>query len=249
MVIVHNDDCFKLLNQFSDKSIDCVICDPPYGQTPLEWDKQVDFNLLWKQIDRVCKDNAAVCIFAQEPFASKLRLSNIKNYKYDWYWKKERPTNIFQVKRRPAKYVENICVFYKDQCTYNVQKIEHVGKKVTNKVNGTFSKTIAENEITPTEYEDDGTRYPCEILEFKRDVRKENLHPTQKPVALLEYLIDVYTNENDLILDMFMGSGSTGVAAIKKKRNFIGIEIDKNYFDIASNRLKNVSDDQKRKLF
>ena len=151
MIKLYNDDCFNIMKTIPDKTIDCLLCDPPYGTTPLEWDKEVDFNLFWKEINRVCKQSAAMIVFAQEPFASKLRLSNLNNYKYDYYWHKERPTNIFQVKRRPAKYVENICVFYREQCIYNFQKTEHLGKRVTNKINGTFTKTIALNEIKPTE--------------------------------------------------------------------------------------------------
>jgi site-specific DNA-methyltransferase (adenine-specific) len=238
MIKLYNDNCFNILSTIEDNSIDCILCDPPYGTTPLEWDKEIDFDLFWKESKRICKNDGAIIVFAQEPFASKLRLSNLSDYKYDYYWRKERPTNIFQVKRRPAKYVENICVFYQEQCTYNYQKTEHIGKKVTNKVNGNFTKSISANEIKPLEYIDDGTRYPCEILEFNRDVRKENLHPTQKPVLLLEHLINIYTNENETILDMFMGSGSTGVASIRRKRNFIGIELNNEYFNIAENRIK-----------
>lgn len=124
-----NGDCYELLKLIPNNSVDMILTDPPYGQTPLEWDKSIDLNTLWYHIRGICKPNACICIFAQEPFASHLRLSNLSWYKYDWYWKKERPTNIFQVKRRPAKYVENICVFYKELPIYNQEKVVHEGKK------------------------------------------------------------------------------------------------------------------------
>lgn len=237
------------LKEIDDCSIDLVLCDPPYGTTPLEWDKEIDFSQFWKLVERVIKPTTPILIFAQEPFASKLRLSNLDWYKYDWYWKKERPTNIFQVKRRPAKYVENICVFYKEQCLYFPQKVQHIGNKVTNKPAGNFTKTVSANTIKVKPYEDDGTRYPCEILEFTRDVYYENLHPTQKPVALLEYLIKTYTEKEQTVLDMFMGSGSTGVACLKTSRNFIGIEIDNGYFNTAESRLNSTKKDISQKLF
>lgn len=244
-----NGDCYELLKLIPNNSVDMILTDPPYGQTPLEWDKSIDLNALWYHIRGICKPNACICIFAQEPFASHLRLSNLSWYKYDWYWKKERPTNIFQVKRRPAKYVENICVFYKELPIYNQEKVVHEGKKVSNSVNGFMTKTVSSNELKPVEYVDDGTRYQCEILKFNRDVRTENLHPTQKPVALLEYLIKTYTNKDQVILDMFMGSGSTGVACIKQQRKFIGIELDESYFNIAKSRIEKNHNELNRRLF
>ena len=244
-----NGDCYELLKLIPNNSVDMILTDPPYGQTPLEWDKSIDLNALWYHIRGICKPNACICIFAQEPFASHLRLSNLSWYKYDWYWKKERPTNIFQVKRRPAKYVENICVFYKELPIYNQEKVVHEGKKVSNSVNGFMTKTVSSNELKPVEYVDDGTRYQCEILKFNRDVRTENLHPTQKPVALLEYLIKTYTNKDQVILDMFMGYGSTGVACIKQQRKFIGIELDESYFNIAKSRIEKNHNELNRRLF
>lgn len=246
---LYNANCFEVLQTMQEHSIDFVLTDPPYGQTPLEWDKTIDFNALWKELSRICKKTAAVCIFAQEPFASHLRLSNLSHYKYDWYWKKERPTNIFQVKRRPAKYVENICVFYEQQCKYYPIKVPYFGKPQFNRPKGTIGKTVAGNEIKVTPYMDDGTRYPCEILEFNRDAPIHHVHPTQKPVPLLEYLIKTYTDEGDTVLDMFMGSGSTGVACSNLKRNFIGIELDASYFEIAEKRIKEAEAQRKQRLF
>lgn len=248
-VKLYNGDCLNIMSQISDRSIDMVLCDPPYGITPLEWDKEINFELLWKEYRRVCKDDACICLFGQEPFASKLRLSNIAWYKYDWYWKKERPTNIFQVKRRPAKYVENICVFYKKQCLYNVQKTSYTGKPHNSKPKGSSTKTLSSNELKVTPYLDDGTRYPCEILEFNRDLYYQNLHPTQKPVALLSYLIKTYTDKGMTVLDNCMGSGSTGIACLDTERVFIGIEKDENYFNIANKRINDYERTIKTKLF
>ena len=236
-------DCLDIMKTIQDNSIDCVICDPPYGTTPIKWDKVIDFTALWKEYNRIVKPNGAIVIFSQEPFATYLRMSNIKDYKYDWYWEKERLTNVFQIKKRCGKTVENIVVFYKGQCTYNPQKTEHLGKKVTNKIgeNARWSVTQAGYEPTtkPFEYEDDGTRYPTQVLRINRDNPRKRVHPTQKPVALLEYLVKTYTNGGDVVLDNCMGSGTTGVACKNLNRNFIGIEKDETYFNIAKERIEN----------
>lgn len=243
-------DCYELLKSIPNNSVDMILTDPPYGQTPLEWDKSIDLNALWYHIRGICKPNACICIFAQEPFASHLRLSNLNWYKYDWYWKKERPTNIFQVKRRPAKYVENICVFYKEQCTYNEEKVLYTGDKLSkNSPKGKSTQTISTNELIVTPYEDDGTRHPSEILEVRREYGSDRVHPTQKPVTLLEYLIKTYTNKDQVVLDMFMGSGSTGVACMKQGRRFIGMELDENYFNISKNRITKTYNELNKKLF
>ena len=230
-------DCLELMKDIPDGSVDLVLTDPPYGTTACKWDSVIPFEQMWEQLNRIIKPNGAIVLFGSEPFSSALRMSNINMYKYDWYWKKERPTNIFQVKRRPAKYCETISVFYKKQCTYNETKVPSSGRIVKNKPKGSHSITTALNQIKVTPYEDDGTRHPCEILEFKRDVQTCRLHPTQKPVALLEYLIRTYTNEGETVLDFTMGSGSTGVACVNTNRNFIGIELDENYFKIAKERI------------
>ena len=235
-------DCLELMKDIEDKSIDCIICDLPYGTTPCTWDKVINLELLWKEYKRIIKENGAIVLFSQEPFATYLRLSNINDYKYDWYWEKEAITNVFQVKRRAGKTVENICIFYKKQCTYNQQKRKHEGKLVTNKIgeNARWAITQAGNapKTKPLEYKDDGTRYPTQVLRFKRENRRKLLHPTQKPVELLEYLVKTYTNEGELVLDNCMGSGSTGVACKNLGRRFIGIEKDEGYFQIAKGRLE-----------
>jgi len=180
-------------------------------------------------------------IFGSEPFSSMLRCSNIKNYKYDLYWKKEKPTIFFQLKNRFGKSTETISIFYKKQCVYNPQKyaVEH---RVSNSpkakhnsiVNGTSNKRILP-------YKDDGTRYPNDILEINREKLGTTVHPTQKPIALMDILIKSFTNENDLVLDFTMGSGSTGVSCIKNKRKFIGIEQSEEYFEIAKQRISDMT--------
>lgn len=243
MIKLYNGNCLDIMKEIEDSSIDMVLVDPPYGTTPIKWDSVIDFTLLWKEYNRILKSNAAICIFAQEPFASYLRLSNIKYYRYDWYWEKERLTNVFQIKKRCGKTVENICVFYKEQCTYNPQKTIYTGKKVTNKIgeNARWSVTQAGYEQTtkPFEYIDDGTRHPTQVLRINRDNPRKRVHPTQKPVALMEYLIKTYTNEGDIVLDNCMGSGTTGIACKNLNINFIGIELNEQYFNIAKERIEN----------
>lgn len=236
-------NCLEVMKDLPEKSIDLILVDPPFGTTPLDWDKILDFKNLWEQYNRIIQDNGVILIFGQEPFSSFVRLSNIKDYKYDWYWVKERLTNVFQVKRRPGKVVETISVFYKNQSNYFPQKSKFLGKKVTNKIgeNARWSETMAGKTPTtkPFEYIDNGTRHPTQILEFNRDNNRKGLHPTQKPIALLEYLIKTYTTEKDTILDSCAGSGSTLIAAKNLNRNFIGIEKEEKYYNIIKERLEN----------
>ena len=233
-------DCLDIMQEIPDKSIDCIICDLPYGTTACSWDIIIPFDKLWLEYNRIIKDNGAIILFGQEPFSSLLRVSNLSDYRYDIYWEKERLTNINQVKRRVGKTVETISVFYKKQCTYNPQMIKYEGKPRSNKVkNGKLGKLSDCNEKTVFEYKDNGLRYPTQVWKFKRDCLTSNLHPTQKPLALLEELVKTYSNENDTILDNCMGSGTTGVACRNLNRNFIGIEKNKKYFDIAKERIFN----------
>ena len=235
-------ECLDVLSKIPDNSIDFICIDPPYGQTPLQWDKIVHFGDLWMQLKRIRKPNAAIAIFGQEPFSSYLRLSNIDEFKYDFYWVKERLTNVFQVKRRPGKVVETISVFYKDQPTYNPQKSAHLGKLVTNKIGETarWSETMAGKmpNSKPLEYFDDGTRHPTQVLRINRDNSRKSIHPTQKPVELLEYLIKTFSNKNDLVLDCFSGSGSLCIAARNTGRNFIAVENEEKYYKASVERLK-----------
>lgn len=227
------------MDNIPDKSIDCIITDLPYNLTSCSWDIIVPFDDMWKQLKRIAKSTSPIILFGQEPFASELRMSNLKDYKYDIYWEKERLTNIQQVKRRVGKTVETISIFYEKQPTYNPQMIKYEGKPRSNKVkNGVIGKLSDNKEHKVTEYIDTGWRYPTQVWKFQRDCLKSNLHPTQKPVALLEELIKTFSNEGDVILDFTMGSGSTGVACKNLNRKFIGIELDDVYFEIAKGRIE-----------
>lgn len=239
IIKLYNGDCLEIMEQIPDKSIDMVLCDLPYGTTNCYWDIIIPFENLWKQYNRIIKDNGAVVLFGQEPFSSYLRISNIKDYKYDLYWEKERLTNIQQVKRRPGKTIETISVFYKKQPTYNPQMKKHEGPLRSNKVkNGRIGGIADTGNKKVKEYKDNGLRYPTQVWKFKRDILTSNLHPTQKPILLLEEIIKTYTNEGDLVLDNTMGSGSTGVACLNTNREFIGIEKEEKYFNIAKERIE-----------
>ena len=232
-------DCLEVIKHIDDNSIDMILCVLPYGTTKCSWDILIPFDQLWNQYNRIAKRNAAIVLFGTEPFLSYLRLSNIDCYKCDFYWKKERVTNIFQLKKRAGKIIETISVFYKYQPTYNPQMIQYTGNKRTNKVkNGKLGTLIDSGNKKPNEYVDNGSRFPTQLLEFKRDILTSNLHPTQKSVALLENLIKTFTNENDVVLDNCMGSGSTAIACINTKRKFIGIEKDPTFYQISEDRIK-----------
>ena len=234
---IYNEDCLEGMKQIDDKSINCIICDLPYGATNEKWDIIIPFDKLWQQYKRIIKDNGAILLFGQEPFSSYLRLSNIENYKYDIYWQKERLTNIQQVKRRVGKDVECISVFYKKQCTYNPQKtIGHILKQTCRKKE---SQTDVYGTLTKDNYYSSTERYPRSIQIFSTDTQLSALHPTQKPVKLLEWLVLTYSNIGDTVLDNCMGSGSTGIACKNTGRNFVGIELDNNYFEIAKERIEN----------
>lgn len=237
-------DCIQIMNQLINKGckVDAIIVDPPYGTTKCPWDVTIPFDEMWSCIKRIRKEDSPILIFGNEPFNSYLRISNIEEYKYDIYWQKERATNIFQLKKRPAKVIETINVFYKKQPTYNPQMTKHIGPLRTNKVrNGKLGILVDSQNRKAFEYHDTGERYPLQIVQFKRDILSSNLHPTQKPLALMMYLISTFTNEGDIVLDFSMGSGTTGVACQNLKRNFIGIELEESYFNIAKTRIENQS--------
>ena len=245
---LYNGDCLEIMQQLIEQGVkvDAVITDPPYGTTKCQWDSIIPFDKMWGLLKQIRKDESPILLFGNEPFNSYLRISNVDEYRYDIYWQKERATNIFQLKKRPAKVIETINVFYKKQCTYNPQMVKYNGKKVTNKpseTNAKFKSIVASNsptmQIKP--YKDIGYRYPCDILNIRREKLGSTVHPTQKPVALLEYLIKTYTNENETVLDNCMGSGTTGVACKKLNRRFIGMEKDEKYFNIAKERIENES--------
>ena len=212
---IYNEDCLAGMQKIDDKSVDCIICDLPYGTTKCSWDIIIPFDKLWEQYNRIIKDNGAIILFGQEPFSSLLRISNLKDYRYDIYWQKERLTNIMQVKRRVGKDVETISIFYKNQCTYNPQMVKYDGPKRGNKVkNGKLGKLVDDNNDKKVfEYNDTGFRYPTQVWKFKRDILTSNIHPTQKPIALYEELIKTYSNPGDLLLDNCSGSGTIAIAA------------------------------------
>ena len=233
-------DCLKIMDGLiaDGVKVDAIITDPPYGTTACKWDCVIPFEEMWKRLKVIRKENSPILLFGNEPFNSYLRISNIDEYKYDIYWQKERATNIFQLKKRPAKVIETINVFYKEQPTYNPQMTNYEGPKRTNKIkNGKLGVLVDSQNRKPFEYNDNGKRYPLQIVQYKRDILSSNLHPTQKPLALMEYLIKTYTNEGDTVLDFTMGSGTTGVACKRLNRNFIGIELDLNYYMIARERI------------
>ena len=239
-----NGDCLEVMQQIANNSVDAIICDLPYGTTKCAWDVVIPFEALWEHYLRISKPTTPIILFGQEPFSSLLRLSNLPMYKYDIYWEKERLTNINQVKRRPGKVIETISVFYQQQPTYNPIMLEHTGVPVTNGVkDGVLGKLSDTATHKVAKYHDTGYRYPTQLWKYNRDILTENLHETQKPVALLEALVKTYTNVGDLVLDSCMGSGTTGVACKKHKREFIGIELDKRYYEIAVNRIENIAEE------
>lgn len=239
---LYQGDCLDLMKEIPEKSIDMILCDLPYGildvnNETTKWDTVIPFEPLWKEYKRIRKDNAAIILFGKQPFTTILNSSNIEEFKYEIIWKKHQATNPMCAKKRIMPIHENISVFYKEQSIYNPQM--RYGHKCYNSY---FNKDKIIGEIYGSTISShrqciDGSRYPISVIEFKNN--NENiLHPTQKPVALLEYLIKTYTNENMVVLDNCMGSGSTGVACINTKRKFIGIELDQNYFNIAKKRIE-----------
>lgn len=234
---IEQGDCLELMKQIPDGSIDMILCDLPYGTTACKWDTVIPFEPLWQQYKRIIKDNGAIVLFGSEPFSSQLRLSNLKNYRYDIIWEKPNNTNFMQLKKQIGKRHEIISVFYSKQPTYNPQMTE--GKPYVDNRNQKTKKTwegIKSDQSQRIPIDNKGTRYPSSVQRFPNCTGK-NLHPTQKPVALLEYLIKTYTNEGEVVLDNCMGSGSTCVAAVNTGRHYIGFELDPGYFDIACQRL------------
>jgi site-specific DNA-methyltransferase (adenine-specific) len=239
--LIHGD-CLEEMDKLisSGLRVSCIITDPPYGTVNCPWDCVIPFPEMWDRINNLIEPDRAILLFSQQPFTSTLVCSNLQQYKYSYYWEKERITNIFQVKKRAGKVVEEINVFYTKNKIYNPQMVSYSGKKVSNKIkDGKLGALVDASMKKPNEYEDTGYRYPTQCLKFKRDILVSNLHPTQKPLALMEHLVKTYTNEGDIVLDFTMGSGTTGLACLNTNRSFIGIEKDEKYFNIAKERLKN----------
>jgi DNA modification methylase len=238
MINLLKGDCLELMKQIPDGSIDAIITDPPYGTTACKWDSVIDFDLMWEHLNRIIKPNGAIVLFGSEPFSSALRMSNIKNYKYDWYWDKVIKTGFLNAKKQPLRQVENISVFYNKQSTYNplmTKGIAYVVKSTGNK------SSVYGGQKDNIETVCNGEKFPNNIIIVNKKTNdchpSKTFHPTQKPVELMEYLIKTYTNENETVLDFTMGSGSTGVACRNINRSFIGIEMDEKYFEIATNRI------------
>jgi len=234
-------DCLELMNDIPDGSVDMILCDLPYGTTACKWDSIIPFEPLWEQYERIIKDNGAIVLTGQEPFSSHLRMSNIKDYRYDWKWDKVVGSNFVNARRMPLKVYEDVMVFYKRQPTYNPQMVlrEKRNFRVSGK-NGNISNRV--NGVKQLSgVTSDKMKYPTNKIKINRLEKELNskhvIHPTQKPVSLLEYLIKTYTNEGETVLDNCMGSGSTGVACKNLNRNFIGIELDDKYFEIAKRRI------------
>jgi len=228
-------DCLELMPQIADKSIDMILCDLPYATTACAWDILIPFEPLWAQYKRIIKDNGAIVLTASQPFTSALVMSNPKMFKYEWIWEKERASNFFTAKKLPMKYHENILVFYENPPTYNPQMV--LGSK-----NHSGGKGISKSEHYGTNHFDDREnsemKYPSSVVKIKKE--HPAVHPTQKPVALFEYLIKTYTNEGDLVLDNCAGSFTTAIASINLKRNWICIEKEPKYCEIGRERIKNM---------
>lgn len=226
-------DCLERMKEISDGSVDMVMCDLPYGTTQNKWDAIIPFEALWREYKRVC--NGAVVLMSQGPFTAQTIMSNLPDFRYKLVWEKSKPTNFLNVKRQPLRKHEDICVFYASQPTYNPQMSP--GKP--------YSKGVRKNALTgaygdfkPVLVASEGARHPTDIIYFKTaESEGPVVHGTQKPVALMRYLIETYSNDGDLVLDNAMGSGTTGVACVNTGRNFIGIERDPEYFTIAERRI------------
>ena len=234
---IYNVDCIEGMKMLPDKSIDMILCDLPYGMTKNSWDKIIPFELLWKQYERIIKDNGAIVLFAQPPFDKQLACSNLKLFRYEWIWKKTKCTGFMNAKKMPLKQHENILVFYKKLPTYNPQGVKTGVAIKTGRSRKGNSRNYGKTGCGNPEYIQTVSNYPKDIICFSNPSNKGNLHPTQKPIDLLEYLVKTYTNEGETVLDNCMGSGSTAVACINTNRNFIGFEISEEYCKIANERI------------
>ncbi len=236
MIDLRLGDCLEVMKTIKDNSIDAIITDPPYGTTACKWDSVIDFKLMWEQLNRIIKPNGAIVLFGSEPFSSALRMSNIKNYKYDWKWDKVIGSGFQVAKYKPMMRSEDICIFGTGG-KVNYYPIKTKRSKIIKgyAVNNSLSNPLANADKKVRTYTH---KNPTNILEFKKV--KGTVHPTQKPIALMEYLIKTYTNENETVLDFTMGSGTTGVACKNLNRKFIGIEMDDNYFKIAEKRINKI---------
>lgn len=243
---IYNMDCLKGLRNIPDGSVDCIICDLPYGTTACKWDSVIPFDRLWKQYKRIRKPSAPILLFGSEPFSTKMRMSNLEEFRYDWIWVKNKCADFVHAKNRPMKSHEIISVF----CKYGMGHKSTMGKKrmpyipqgllrkytihhnATAKFGGVLGKRPSQKRTIISEW----TNYPTSVLQF--DIEADAWHPTQKPISLIRYLIKTYTQTGGVILDNCMGSGTTAIACIREKRDFIGFEINKEYYEKACKRIK-----------
>lgn len=232
-----NDDCLNYFPKIKEKSIDLILCDPPYNLTNCVWDEAIPVDIMFNFLNKIVKDNGVIAVHSMQPFTSLLVNANIKYFKYCWIWDKVISTGFLNAKKQPMRRYEEVCIFYKKQCKYNPNMTARNKPRTTTRtkteVYNEYDTSIARNK-TLTQ------KYPTNILKVSNAHRRDRLHPTQKPLELIEYFIKTYTDKCDVVLDFAMGSGTTGVACKNLDRNFIGIEKDKNYFDVAFKRINNV---------
>jgi site-specific DNA-methyltransferase (adenine-specific) len=246
---LYNGDCLEVMKDIVDNSIDCIICDLPYGTTSNKWDVLIPFDKLWSQYERVIKDNGAIVLFASQPFTSQLILSNLKLYKCTWYWKKEKGVGFQFAKFQPLRQIEEILIFSKGTTNYYpiMKKLDKPYKHTLPNTGGESINKLSSYSAEERIYKEYTHSYPTNVLEFARESNSPNnkfKHPTKKPIALIEYLIKTYSKEGDLILDNTMGVGTICVGCINTNRNYIGIEMDKEYFNIAQNRINETLKDR-----
>lgn len=238
MINLMQGDCLERMKEIPDGSVDMILADPPYGTTACKWDSIIPIEPMWAQLKRVIKPNGAIVMTASQPFTSILVCSNLKMFKYEWVWEKDGGSNFATVKYQPMKEHESVLVFSKGKTSYNQIKQDRIGSRKGRKthtvdsgrIDSVYGSQLGGKRLSVGEL-----RCPRSIQRFNRE---RGLHPTQKPVALMEYLIKTYTNEGETVLDFTMGSGTTGVACVNLNRNFIGIELDENYFNIAKERIE-----------
>lgn len=235
-----NGDCLEEMKKIPDGSIDMVLTDPPYGTTACKWDTVIPFEPMWDHLKRVTKKNGAIVLFGSQPFTSALVMSNPKMFKYEWVWDKDKAFGVFLAKKQPLRTYENISVFYEKQPVYNPQmtdaKPDRIRALSNGNINGSTNNITNSTNCKVDKNYDPQKRYPTNILKYSNPVGRA-VHPTQKPVALMEYLIKTYTNEGETVLDFTMGSGTTMLACKNLNRNGIGIELDKDYYEIAKKRI------------
>ena len=238
MNVLWKGDCLQLMDNIPDKSVSLILADLPYGTTKNDWDIILDFDLMWEQYERIIKDNGAIVLFAQSPFDKKLAMSNIKLFRYEWIWEKTSATGFLNASKMPLKAHENILVFYKKAPTYNPimtkghMKVSAAAHKINCKESSNYGKQMHTKDYCSDE------RFPRSVLKFKTDKQKNAQHPTQKPIALIRYLIKTYTDENDVVLDNVMGAGTTPIGCVQTNRQYIGIEQEKQFYNMAVNGVK-----------